>query len=162
MPELAEVIGNTMAGYYQEIGKHVHQWVDPLTTDQIWARPYSYGNSIGHLLLHLTGNLNYYVGAQIAGTGYVRHRDVEFTDSQRKSKEQVLADFDRAIAMVAETIRKQSPEDWTKPYSGEREPFAKDRFTALFRCAAHAYHHVGQMIYLSSELTKPAAKGAQP
>ena len=154
MSDLAQSVETTLANYYEEIREHVHRRVDPLTTGQIWARPYPYGNSVGHLLLHLTGNLNYYIGAQIAGTGYVRHRDVEFTDAHNTPKEQVLAGFDRAIAMVIETIHQQSSEDWTKPYSAEREPFAKDRFTAVFRCAAHAYHHVGQLIYLSSELTK--------
>lgn len=158
MAELSEAITSTLAGYYEEIRDHVHCWVDPLTTEQIWTRPYPYGNSVGHLILHLTGNLNYYIGAQIAGTGYTRHRDVEFADAQKRPKERVLADFDRAIDMVAQTIRRQSPEGWTKPYSGEREPFAKDRFTAVFRCAAHAYHHVGQLIYLSKELTKAAAQ----
>jgi uncharacterized damage-inducible protein DinB len=154
MSDLAQSVETSLANYYEEIREHVHRRVDPLTTEQIWARPYSYGNSIGHLLLHLTGNLNYYIGARIAGTGYVRHRDVEFTDAAKKPKEQVLDDFDRAIAMVIQTIHQQSPADWTKPYFAEREPFAKDRFTVLFRCAAHAYHHVGQLIYLSSELTK--------
>lgn len=168
MGELATVVKSTLAGYYEEIRDQVHRWVDPLTTAQIWERPFGFqsqsaqaqsgkpdGNSVGHLLLHLTGNLNYYIGAQIAGSGYVRHRDLEFTDTQKTSKEQVLGDFDRTIAMVVDTIHKQSPEDWTKPFAGEREPFAKDRYTALFRCAAHAYHHVGQLIYLSKELTKP-------
>jgi hypothetical protein len=41
-----------------------------------------------------------------------------------------------------------------------REPTAKDRFTIVFRSAAHAYHHVGQIIYLSKELTKPASRAA--
>lgn len=157
---LAETVGANLASYYEEVGESAHKWVDPLTTEQIWSRPFGFqrgaksdGNSVGHLLLHLTGNLNYYIGAQIAGTGYVRHRDLEFADAQKKSKEQVLADFDRAIRMVVETIQKQSAEDWTKPFAGEREPFTKDRFTAIFRCAAHAYHHVGQMIYLSKQLT---------
>jgi len=158
MPDLAKSVQSSLAEYYEEIRTHVHRWVDPLTPEQIWARPYPYGNSVGHLLLHLTGNLNYYIGAQIAGTGYVRHRDVEFTDAQKKSKEQVLADFDRTLDMVAATIRKQSPEDWTRPYSAEREPEAKDRFTVVFRCAAHAYHHVGQLVYLSSELTQSASR----
>lgn len=173
MPELAAVVRDTLAAYYEEVRDSVHRWVDPLTTQQIWARPFAFqsqgaqaqsgrpdGNSVGHLLLHLTGNLSYYIGAQIAGTGYVRHRDVEFTDAQKTSKEQVLAEFDRTIEMVVATIRDQSPEDWTKPYGAEREPTANDRFTAVFRCAAHAYHHVGQLIYLSKELTKPAAHAA--
>lgn len=158
MPELTKSVETSFASYYEEIRAHVHRWADPLTTDQIWARPYPYGNSVGHLLLHLTGNLNYYIGAQIAASGYVRHRDVEFTDAHKKSKEQLLADFDRTIDMVVTAIRQQSPEDWTKSYSAEREPEAKDRFTVVFRCAAHAYHHVGQLIYLSSELTKFAAR----
>ena len=108
----------------------------------------------------MTGNLNYYIGAQIAGTGYVRNRPVEFTDAEKKAKEKVLGDFDRTIAMVVYTIRNQKPEDWTKPYGAEREPESKDRFTAFFRCAAHAYHHVGQLIYLSKELTKGAERSA--
>jgi hypothetical protein len=67
----------------------------------------------------------------------------------------VLADFDRAIALVVSTIRAQSPEDWSAAYSAAREPFTNDRFTVFARMAAHAYHHVGQMIYLSKELTLP-------
>jgi hypothetical protein len=43
--------------------------------------------SAGHLPLHLTGNLNYYIGAQIAATGYVRDRDREFTESGSTSQE---------------------------------------------------------------------------
>jgi uncharacterized damage-inducible protein DinB len=161
MAELAGVVKETLAAYYGEVRGRVHQWVDALTTEQIWARPYPYGNSVGHILLHLTGNFIYYIGAQIAGTGYVRNRPVEFTDAAKQSKEQVLAEFDRTIAMVVDTIRKQSAEDWTKPYAGEREPESKDRFAAVFRCAAHAYHHVGQLIYLSMELSRPAAQATR-
>lgn len=166
MADLATSVAASLADYYAEMGRKVHQWVDPLTTEQIWARPFAFqkgttdGNSIGHLLLHLTGNLNYYIGTEIAGTGYVRNRPLEFDDAEKKPKEKVLGEFDRTIAMIVETIRKQKPEDWTKPYGAEREPEAKDRFTALFRCAAHAYHHVGQMIYLSKELTKSTARPA--
>jgi uncharacterized damage-inducible protein DinB len=155
--ELAAVVRDTLSGYFEEVRGRVHAWIGPMTAEQLWTRPYPYGNSAGHLLLHLTGNLNYYIGAQIAGTGYVRHRDLEFTDGQKRTKEETLADFDRAVAMVVETIRKQSPEDWTKPYFAEREPEAKDRFTMFFRCAAHAYHHVGQLVYLSMELGDESA-----
>jgi uncharacterized damage-inducible protein DinB len=155
MPDLASIVSSTLAGYYEEVREKVHKWVDPVATEQLWTRPYPYGNSIGHLLLHLTGNLNYYIGTRVAGTGYVRDRDREFNETAKKPKTEVLADFDRAIAMVVSTIGAQSAQDWSAPYSAEREPEAKDRFTAFFRMAAHAHHHVGQMIYLSKELTRP-------
>ena len=156
MSDLSSVVAATLARYYEdEIQAKLHHWVAPISSEQLWMRPYPYGNSIGHLLLHLTGNLNYYIGAQIAGTGYVRHRDREFNDTGKRPKEQVLADFDRAISMVVATIGNQSAEDWMAPYSAERESLAKDRFGALMRCAGHAYHHVGQIIYLSKDLMKP-------
>jgi len=154
MPELAPVVGSTLASYYEEVRDKIHDLVAPLSTKQLWTKPYPYGNSIGHLLLHLTGNLNNYIGAQIARTAYVRNRPLEFTDPVKHPKEQVLANFNAAIAMVVDTIHKQSPEDWTAPYSDPTEPRTQTRFACFLRMAAHAYHHTGQIIYLAKELTK--------
>src|SRR5437016_6976353 len=153
MAELNETVADGLAAYYEYVAAQLHKSVDPLSNERFWRKPYPYGNSIGHLLLHLTGNLNYYIGARVAETGYVRERDREFNEAAHKPKEQVIQAFDRTIALVVQTIRKQSAEDWLKPYSAEREPEAKERFAVFLRCAGHAYHHVGQIIYLSRELT---------
>ena len=77
----------------------IHEFTAPLSTGQLWTKPYRYGNSIGNLILHLTGNLNYFIGAQIAQTGYVRHRDVEF-GGFGQPKDELLSAFDQAIEMV--------------------------------------------------------------
>jgi len=154
MSDLAQTIAEDLAAYYEMVQEQVHKSVGDLSTEQLWRKPYPYGNSVGHLVLHLTGNLNYYVGARIAETGYVRDRDREFTESEPIPKEQVFAAFDKTIAMVVATIRNQKPEDWMKEYSAEREPEAKERFNIFLRSAGHAYHHVGQIIYLANELRK--------
>src|SRR5467141_1588308 len=154
MPDLSITIASGLAGYYEKVALELHKWVDPISQEQLWRQPYPYGNSVGHLLLHLTGNLNYYIGARIAETGYVRDRDREFTEKQPPRKEEALKAFDRAIAMVVATIRKQKAEDWGKAYTAEREPEAADRFQIFVRWAGHAYHHVGQIVYLSRELAR--------
>lgn len=151
-PDLSTSVAAGFARYYEGmIRKRVHELVGPLSDEQLWRRPFPYGNTVGHLLLHVTGNLSYYIGAQIAGTGYVRDRPREFTDSTHRPKAEVLAAFDAAIAMVVATIECQRPEDWLAPYAGAGEQPC-DRFTIVLRCAAHAYHHVGQMIYLGKQL----------
>ena len=157
MAELVSVAASTLAAYYEEVRDQVHKWVAPLSTDQLWQKPYPYGNSVGHLILHLTGNLNHYIGARIANTGYVRNRPLEFTDQSRHSKEQVLADFDRAIDMVGATIRIQTESDFVASYIDTTEPRSHTRFAVFLRMAAHAYHHVGQIIYLSKELAAPVS-----
>src|SRR3982750_739246 len=107
MSELRRVVAEGLANEYRELQKAVHKWVDPLSTEQIWTNPFTFGNRIGHLLLHLTGNLNNYGGAEIARTGYVRNRPLEFTDATRRSKDDVLRAFDEAGAMVLETVGTQ-------------------------------------------------------
>src|ERR1051326_5771884 len=91
---------------------------------------------------------------RIAETVYVRDRDREFNESERRPKADVLASFDAAVAMVIRTIEKQSKQDWLRPYSAEREPESAERFAIFLRCAGHAYHHVGQLAYLSRELRR--------
>jgi len=154
MSELSKAVKTALANEYRGRAAELHKWADPLDEEQFWTNPYAYGNSTGHLVLHLTGNLNYYVGAKIAGTGYVRHRDLEFTETRRPSKDEVLRKLDEAIAMVVATIEKQAEQDWTLAYTAERELESKDRFTIFLRCAVHFYNHVGQINYLSRELRK--------
>jgi uncharacterized damage-inducible protein DinB len=154
MDDLPSTISSDFAAYYEYIAAHVHKWVDPLTQEQFWHNPFAYGNSVGHLILHLTGNLNYYIGAQVAGTGYIRNRDREFTETEKPDKEKVMRAFDQTMAMAVATIQKQKPDDWMAPYSAEREPQAAERFMIFLRSAGHAYHHVGQLVFLSKELAR--------
>lgn len=154
MSKLSSAVQAALASEYSNRAEELHKWVDPLTEEQFWRNPFRYGNSVGHLVLHLTGNLDYYIGARVAESGYVRNRDLEFTETRRPLKSEVLRKFDDTIAMVMAAIEKQTEPDWTLTYTAEREPEAKNRFTIFLRCATHFYHHAGQINYLSRELTK--------
>jgi len=154
MSELNQTLSSVLADGFSANAARVRELAAPLSQEQFWNKPFPFGNSFGHLVLHLTGNLNYYIGARVAETGYLRDRNREFTDQQPPPKDEALRAFDRAIAMVVATIRKQKTEDWGKAYTAEREPEAADRFQIFVRCAGHAYHHVGQIVYLSRELAR--------
>jgi Protein of unknown function (DUF1572) len=154
MSKLARTISVALVSEYNVRAAELHKWVDPLSDEQFWTDPFSHGNSAGNLILHLSGNLKYYLGTQVAETGYVRNRDLEFSEDRKPPKKEVLQEFDKTIAMVVATIENQSEEDWSRSYTAEREPEAKDRFTIFLRCAAHLYHHIGQIIYLNRELLK--------
>jgi len=154
LSELSQNIRSALISEYSKRAAELHKWADPLSEEQFWSNPFAHGNSVGHLVLHLTGNLSYYVGTQIAGTGYIRNRDLEFSEPRKLPKADVLRKFDETISMVIATIEKQTEADWTATYTAEREPESKNRITLFLRCASHLYHHVGQIIYLSRELRK--------
>jgi hypothetical protein len=166
--ELVREVGEQMSGLdltlasslidrYNANLTRIRELAAPLTERQFWAKPFSYGNSFGHLVLHLTGNLNYYIGAQIANTGYVRNREREFTESNPAPKQDTLNHLDAAVAMVVDTIRSQSPTDWGKAYSAIGS-ICSNRLDITILCAAHMQHHIGQMIYLGYEWQRLASQ----
>jgi Protein of unknown function (DUF664) len=152
-----ETVGAGLARRYEELGAQVAELASPLSDEQFWRKPFAFGNSFGHLVLHLTGNLNYYIGTEVAGTGYVRDRDREFREAARLPKDKVLRRFTDAVMMVAKTARVQSEDDWSTPYAALREETVENRFNIFLRCATHLHHHVGQMTYLQFALTSGAA-----
>jgi len=155
MPDLYSTLSAVLSDRYNQNAARVRELGAPLTQAQFWQRPFPFGNSFGHLVLHLTGNLNYYIGAQIAKTGYVRDRPREFNDPNPPAKDEALKRFDEAVAMVQRTIRAQSAEDWSAEYSGVGTN-ASNRLDMILQCAAHMQHHIGQMIYLGYEWGRQA------
>ena len=153
MSELETTVASVLADRYAANLARLRELAAPLSEEQFWAKPFPYGNSFGHLVLHLNGNLNYYIGAQIANTGYVRDRPREFTESNPPSKQEVLKVLDDAVAMVIKTIHAQTSSDWSKPYSGVGTP-CNNRLEIVVHCAAHMQHHIGQIIYLTYELKR--------
>ncbi|MBZ5599191.1 MAG: DinB family protein [Acidobacteriia bacterium] len=154
MEKLPATVAEGLAARYTELAGKVRDLATPLSEEQFWRKPFAFGNSFGHLVLHLTGNLNYYIGAEVARTGYVRDRNREFTETERAPKTEILRHFDEAIGVVVKAIRAQSPEDWSKAYTALREDDAGNRFNIFLRCATHLHHHVGQMMYLCFELKR--------
>ena len=152
--ELAAAVKEGLSGAFGTYAGRVRQLAETLSDEQFWTKPYPYGNSFGHLVLHLTGNLNEYIGKEIAGTGYVRDREREFTETARPPKKDVLAAFDRTTELVLETLETQTAETFVLlPADSEGEHFSNgSRFAVFLHCVSHLNHHVGQMIYLEKEL----------
>lgn len=153
MSTLHSTLASVLSARYTSNAARVRELAAPLSNEQFWSKPFPFGNSFGHLVLHLTGNLNYYIGAQIAKTGYIRDRPREFNDPNPPAKDEVLKRFDDAVSMVLQTISAQSADDWSAAYSGAGTN-AANRLDMIMQCAAHMQHHIGQMIYLGYELQK--------
>lgn len=153
MADLKQTIASDLIARYKNLAGWLRETAAPLSEEQFWVKPFPFGNSFGHLVLHLTGNLNYYIGAQIAGTGYVRDRPLEFSDATRQPKAEVLKKFDQAIEVVVGAINSQTADDWSKEYTAVGAD-ARDRLEIVLQCATHLHHHMGQMLYLGFEFKR--------
>jgi len=124
----------------------VRQLATALPEADLWRRPIEPGNSIGHLILHLTGNLNTFVGAQLGGTGYVRDRVREFSEANPPSRETTLSQLDAAVATFRRVVEGMSAEQLTAPHPEARFGSVIE---ALVHLTAHFALHRGQMSYIA-------------
>jgi hypothetical protein len=147
---LARATTDELTRYFRHVAARVEKAARSVTAEQLWTKPFPFGNSIGNLVLHLTGNLNHYIGASIAGTGYVRHREQEFTDPNRYPVDDLLAGFHSTIDMVAQTLQAQDASSLMTPVANQ--PPIETRLGLFLVCAAHMNNHVGQMSYLVQAL----------
>ena len=123
----------------QEIGAYTDE-------RKIWLIEKSIANSAGNLCLHLIGNLNTYIGAEIGKTGYIRHRDLEFSMKDIPQKE-LLKKIEDTILIVEAAL-----DNLTAKQLDEEYPilvFSEKTSTGYFlvHLTTHLTYHLGQINY---------------
>lgn len=116
------------------------------TESNLWVLDKSISNSAGNLCLHLVGNLNHFIGSLIGETGYVRQRDLEFSQKNISVKT-LLAAVDETILMIEDVLGKMNKNDLEKLYPIEvfKEPMTYEYF--LTHLVHHLSYHLGQVNY---------------
>src|SRR5712691_10780086 len=78
--------------------------IEELSEEQLWWRPNEQANSVGNLVLHLSGSMRHYLSRGVGGLEYERHRPAEFAERGPISKQQLLATFDQTICQAAHIL----------------------------------------------------------
>ena len=145
--QLSSAIQEQLAAYFEHLAARIGRYARSLPPDKLWVKPLPFGNSVGHLIVHLTGSLNHFIGAGIAGTGYIRNRPAEFSDATGRNSDELLAAFNDTIKIVLQALRSQGSIGLMTPVTFGETP-VQNRFGMFLVCAARISNHIGQMAYL--------------
>ncbi|MNR97573.1 hypothetical protein D3C72_287550 [compost metagenome] len=114
--------------------------------NMIWFVEKGITNSAGNLTLHLIGNLNTYIGAEIGKTNYIRNRALEFSQKDI-SKKELIKSIEETIIMIENALDKVTEEDLKKEYP----VLVFDKKTSteylLIHLSTHLAYHLGQINY---------------
>lgn len=112
----------------------------------LWRIEKNISNSGGNLVLHLLGNLNTYIGKEIGKTGYVRNRELEF--SQKNIPRQLLvSQLKDTINVVKSSLKLLTEEDLNKEYPVVALSSATSTTFFLAHLLGHLNYHLGQINY---------------
>lgn len=98
-------------------------------------------NCGGNLCLHLVGNLNAFVVAEIGNSGYIRHRELEFAQKD-VPKAALISQIENTILIVDSTLENLCNE---YPIVVFKEKMNTAYF--LMHLATHLAYHLGQVNY---------------
>jgi 23S rRNA maturation-related 3'-5' exoribonuclease YhaM len=113
---------------------------------KIWAIDKNISNSAGNLCLHLMGNINTYIGAQLGKTGYIRNRPLEFS-LKDIPKSELIHKIEQTIVMVNTVFDSLTEADLEAIYP--EIVFEKEMTTGYFlvHLSTHLAYHLGQINY---------------
>ena len=112
----------------------------------IWKIKGEISNSAGHLCLHLIGNLNTYIGKELAGTSYIRNRELEFS-SQSVPRQELINKIENTTEIINQTFENFNEQlmEVDYPVVVFDRPTSTEYF--LVHLATHLSYHLGQINY---------------
>ena len=139
--DFADIVGRDL----DALGAQLARYPDDAS---LWRVAGTVTNAPGNLVLHVVGNLRHYVGGVLGRSGYVRHRDEEFS-RQGLTRDELLALVRSCRSEVVPVLAGLSDEVLAGAYPGELPPSMRGATTRRFllHLSGHLMWHLGQVDY---------------
>lgn len=128
----------------------IERCVEKLTDEQVWWRPNPESNSVGNLLLHISGNARQWIVCGLGGETDKRQRQTEFDERTIITRVELLARLRTTVSDVDGVLANFDPARLLDKY-----PIQGTEATALaaiFHVTEHLSMHTGQIILLTKML----------
>jgi len=136
----------------QEYLPKIERCVEKLTDEQVWWRANPESNSIGNLLLHISGNARQWIVCGLGGATDRRQRQTEFDERNIIPRDELIARLRTTVADVDDILA-----SFDRARLLDEYPIQGTEATALeaiFHVTEHFSMHVGQIIYITKHLTE--------
>jgi uncharacterized damage-inducible protein DinB len=121
--------------------------VNVLPRSAVWARPNQASNSIGNLLVHLTGNVTEWILGGVGGRSITRYRAGEFAQRDGADGSKLLDNLEVVLRQADGVLGGLTEGDL------ERSVVIQERDTtvlaAVYHVVEHFAMHTGQIIFLT-------------
>jgi uncharacterized damage-inducible protein DinB len=125
----------------------LRQALKALPEESLWWRPNPHANSVGNLLLHLTGNIRQWIVGGVGRAPNARNRAGEFAAQSGGSAAELLAGLDTALDEVDTVLAGLSDQALLEHRDIQGQHITV--YDAVFHVVEHFSFHLGQIIYVA-------------
>ena len=134
----------------QENIPRIEKCFSELKHEEIWYSPNTESNSIGHLILHLCGNITQYIHSSLGGEQDQRERDLEFSSKEHIPPQDLLEKIIAVVDKAELIILKCSEENLLS--ERKVQAFHLSGIGIIIHVIEHFSYHTGQIAYFTKEL----------
>lgn len=145
-----EFIEQAITRLYEESVPRLKICVEKTSDDQLWYRANDNSNSIGNLVLHLTGNVNQWINTGLGGDDDNRNRQAEFIEQGGIERSEMLTHLDLVMNRAKTVISDLSPEQLVAVHTVQG--FKETGLSIIMHVVEHFSYHVGQITYIVKSL----------
>ena len=150
-PELAPIALNAIrVRTLNVLPDQVRSCLDQLSDQQIWWRPNEQSNSVGNLVLHLSGAIMNFLCHRVGGFAYERNRDAEFSSKGPMPRQELLGIFNEAIEKATLTFNSLNGPRLSDASTAPE--YYSLLFEDLFGVVFHFAVHAAQIVYITKML----------
>jgi len=125
----------------------IQRCLSELSEDEVWWRAHETDNSIGNLLLHLSGNVRQWIISGVGGARDARERQKEFDERKHLSKAELLQKLENTLREADSVLEKL---DLSKLLEIRHiQKYDVTFLEAISHVVEHFSGHVGQIIYIT-------------
>jgi uncharacterized damage-inducible protein DinB len=135
----------------QQQAARIVECLSRLDDQQIWLRGSANENSIGNLVLHVSGNVRQWIVARVGNTPDTRDRDAEFAAAGGVSTTDLVARLKATIDEAVAALAQVSAERLAEPLA--IQGYNVTGMSAIYSCVEHLSGHTGQIIFATKALT---------
>ena len=118
-----------------------------LPEKEIWWRPNAASNSVGNLVLHLSGNIGQWIVSGLGGAPDTRERDLEFAERGPIPRREVAARIRKTVREACTVLDRLSEESLSQKYN--IQGFHVTGMYAICHVLEHFAYHTGQIIFVT-------------
>ena len=135
----------------QDFLPKIERAVSVLHDDDIWWRPNDASNSIGNLLLHLSGNVTMWIVGGVGRRPFERNRQQEFDERTHISATELLRRLRATLEQADEVLSFVTEADLLS--RRQIQSYDVTVLDAIYHVVEHFAMHTGQIILLSKART---------
>ena len=139
-----EFIGQSIR-YLKANVPRIEKCLQMLSEDDVWQRPNTSSNSIGNLILHVSGNMRQYIISSMGHNEDERNRAAEFSATGGFTKSELIEKISRTVNEALGVLQNVNEEEMLR--MRKVQGFDMNGVDIIVHVVEHFSYHTGQIVF---------------